>query len=379
MKRILVYVQHLLGVGHLHRTALITSALARSGFSVTVINGGVPQTSVDFGPVDILQLDPIKTDAGFKALYDKDGAVIDDSFKKSRKNLLIKAVNQIKPDFVLVETYPFGRRQMRFELLPLLEHLKHGLEYRPLVASSIRDVIQPKSNPGRCQEIIAIVDSYFDYIFVHGDESFIAFEQTFPEATNFKEKIIYSGYVVKQLKNEPSGRREENKVLVSAGGGAVGEQIYSTVIDASTSRPGKQYNWHVLVGNNFSGAQFNKLRQSRHAQLIIERNRDDFLQLLSRCCMSISQAGYNTMMDLVVTNTPALVVPFEGVAEREQLIRAKVFEQHGMVKIIREKNLDSTSLLQAMTELSRHREPQIEIKYDGAQRMVEIIKQKMPI
>ena len=379
MKTILVYVQHLLGVGHLHRTALITRALAQGGFNLTVVSGGMPEASIDFGPVNFIQLEPVKTDPEFKALYDKDSVVIDDSFKQSRKSHLINIVNKIKPELVLIETYPFGRRQMRFELLPLLEHLRKGLEYRPLVACSIRDVIQPKSNPRRSQEVIAIVNEYFDIVIVHGDESFIAFDESFPEAINFKSKLIYSGYVVKQLNEELCGAREKNTVLVSAGGGAVGQQIYSTVLDASKSTLGKKYSWHMLVGYNFSTAQFNQLTQNQHRQLKIERNRDDFLQLLSRCSMSISQAGYNTMMDLIVTNTPALVVPFEGVAEREQLIRAKMFEKHNIVKVITEDDLNYMSLLHAMDMLSESPAPQIDMNLDGALHMTEIIRQKLCI
>ena len=377
LNTILVYVQHLLGVGHLHRTALITRALSRAGFDVTVVSGGVPEASIDFGQVKFVQLQAIKTDSAFKALYDKQGNVIDDDFKHARKLQLISVVDQVKPELVIIETYPFGRRQMRFELLPLLEHLRYAMQYRPVIASSIRDVIQPKSNPKRSQEVVSIVDEFFDAIIVHGDDSFIAFEQTFPEATKFKEKLIYSGYVVKQLSNKLSSKREKNTILVSAGGGAVGQQIYTAVIDASKNSFGKQYNWHMLVGNNFSATEFDKLIQHQHKRLLIERNRDDFLQLLLRCSMSVSQAGYNTMMDLLVTDTPALVIPFEGVAEQEQLIRANMFEQFKIVKVLNEKNLNGLNLLEAMKEIIIKPETKLQLNLNGAEQMVEIISKKL--
>lgn len=377
MHRVLVYVQHLLGIGHLHRTSLITRALAGGGFDVTVVSGGVPEASVDFGSVKFIQLEPIKTDHEFGALYDKSGRVIDDKFRRMRKTRLIGIVNQAQPKLVLIETYPFGRRQMRFELLPLLEHLRHTAEFRPIVASSIRDVIQPKTNPARIREVLSVVDKYFDLIIVHGDETFITFEESFPEADNFKAKIIYSGYVVKSLNQESGRNRIENSILVSAGGGAVGEKIYTTVLDASRSRLGKNFQWHMLVGNNFADAEFNALLDCQHPKLKIERNREDFLQLLSRCSLSISQAGYNTMMDLLLTNTPALVVPFEGIAEREQLIRASLFEQHGCVKLLREHELGSERLMQAIDEVAGRPVSGLKIKMDGAQRMVDILKSKI--
>ena len=379
MKTILVYVQHLLGIGHLHRTALITRALAQAGFDVTVVSGGMAEPSVDFGQINFVQLEPIKTDPEFNALYDKSGNVINERFKQLRTSALLEVADQVRPDLVLIETYPFGRRQMRFELLPLLAYLKYELEDSPLIASSIRDVIQPKSNPKRVDEVIAIVEEYFDFIFVHGDDAFIDFEQSFPNAIKFKEKLVYTGYVVKSVEGESTFKREKNKVLVSAGGGAVGEQIYATVIQASKHPRGKQYFWHMLVGGNFSDDEFNKLLEMQHDKLKIERNRSDFLQLLSQCHMSFSQAGYNTMMDLLVTATASLVVPFEGVAEREQFIRAIKFEQLGMTKVIREKDLDSVKLLDAMAQVSNRSETHLKINLNGAEHMAEILLRKILI
>ena len=379
MKKILVYVQHLLGIGHLHRTALITRSLAQAGFDVTVVSGGMPEASVDFGQITFIQLEAIKTDPAFTDLYDKNDNVINQRFKQTRARALLNIADRVEPDLVLIETYPFGRRQMRFELLPLLQHLKYELKDSPVITCSIRDVIQPKSNPKRVDEIIGIVDKYFDYIFVHGDDSIIDFEHSFSDAQKFKEKLIYTGYVVKPFDGDLSGQRKKNTVLVSAGGGAVGQQIYETVIKASKDPRGEQYFWHMLVGGNFSTDEFNKLVNAQHEKLKIERNRSDFLNLLSQCSISFSQAGYNTMMDLLVTATPALVVPFEGVAEREQFIRAVKFEQLGIAKVIREKELDGGKLLEFMAQVSIDNETNQQIKLDGAAKMAEILHRKILI
>lgn len=40
--RVLFYVQHLLGIGHLARVSRIAAALARDAFDVTVVTGGLP-------------------------------------------------------------------------------------------------------------------------------------------------------------------------------------------------------------------------------------------------------------------------------------------------------------------------------------------------
>lgn len=375
MKKILVYVQHLLGVGHLHRTASITRALTRGHLQVTLVSGGMPEPTIDFGPVDFIQLRPIKTDPAFKALYDDQGRVINEKFKQSRTAELLTIVEQIRPDLVIIETYPFGRRQMRFELLPLLRYLKYGMAYRPLVSSSIRDVIQPKTNHRRTEEVVSIVDEYFDIIFVHGDESFIPFERTFPEAIHFREKLVYSGYVVKSSNIESGYKRKKNTILVSAGGGAVGQQIYQTVVKASLHDHGRHYNWHMLVGNNYPAPEYDQLAEKQHEGLKVERNRSDFLRLLSCCTVSVSQAGYNTIMDLLVTRTPALVIPFEGVSEKEQLIRSKMLAQHNIVNVLREKNITNENMLAALAKVPRIPDYTLDIDLHGDQRMYQLIYQ----
>ena len=42
MQRVLVYVQHLLGIGHLMRARLIAEALAARSFDVHLVSGGMP-------------------------------------------------------------------------------------------------------------------------------------------------------------------------------------------------------------------------------------------------------------------------------------------------------------------------------------------------
>ena len=54
-RRLLIYVQHLLGIGHLARTARIAAAAAEAGLTVRVISGGEPVPSLSFGGAEIVQ------------------------------------------------------------------------------------------------------------------------------------------------------------------------------------------------------------------------------------------------------------------------------------------------------------------------------------
>jgi len=65
------------------------------------------------------------------------------------------------------------------------------------------------------------------------------------------------------------------------------------------------------------------------------RARPDFPVLLSACALSISQAGYNTVLDLVAAGRPAIVVPFEEGGETEQAIRAAAMARAGLAQSLR--------------------------------------------
>src|SRR5688572_31361902 len=115
--KVFFYVQHLLGIGHLRRAATLAQALERAGFEVTLASGGKPMEGYR-----VLQLPPASSDAAFQQLLDEHGNPVDDAWKRRRREALLAAYAAAAPDVLLIELFPFGRRQMRFELLRSEEH-----------------------------------------------------------------------------------------------------------------------------------------------------------------------------------------------------------------------------------------------------------------
>ena len=92
MTDVMVYVQHLLGIGHVRRIALINRALRDRGLTVSVASGGVPDDGVDFAADHVVQLSPCKTaDSSFSGLVDPNGNVLGDDWKEQRKTELLSA------------------------------------------------------------------------------------------------------------------------------------------------------------------------------------------------------------------------------------------------------------------------------------------------
>jgi predicted glycosyltransferase len=105
----------------------------------------------------------------------------------------------------------------------------------------------------------------------------------------------------------------------------------------------------VLLGGNLAQDRFEAVRSAADAGTVVERNRPDFARLLAACRLSISQAGYNTVTELLAAGVPGVVVPFEGDGgEREQALRAARLAAAGRLTQVREAELTPARLAEAV-------------------------------
>jgi predicted glycosyltransferase len=361
--RVFFYVQHLLGIGHLKRAATLAQALRAAGFEVTLASGGAPVEGIQ-----VLQLPPVSS-PDFKQLLDETGKPVDDAWKARRRDALLRAFQQFLPEILLIELFPFGRRQMRFELRPLLE-AAHRERPRPLVVCSVRDLIQP--NPVREEEMLERFERYFDRLLVHGDPGVALFERSFGKAGRLAGKLHYTGYVVEEAENE--GTAGEGEVLVSAGGGAVGRRLLETAIQARPLTRLRERTWRILAGLNFDN--FERLASHADKSLIVERARNDFTLRLKNCVLSVSQAGYNTVMETLQAGARAVLVPFAGGGESEQTLRARLLAERGLVHVVEEEVLTAATLAAAVDRAAAGARPAPgAIDLGGARRSAELLRE----
>ncbi len=85
--KILFYVQHLLGIGHLMRAGTLARALEAGGFDTLLVSGGTPVPGFDASPARFEQLSPTRaTDKFFKVLVDENDNQIDDDWQAGRRD-----------------------------------------------------------------------------------------------------------------------------------------------------------------------------------------------------------------------------------------------------------------------------------------------------
>ena len=355
-KRVLFYVQHLLGIGHQRRGATLTRAMQAAGLSVTYVSGGHGIPNLDIGGAELVQLPPVRAvDLYFKKLVDDNDRPIDDVWRARRRGALLDAWRRIQPHVILLELYPFGRRQMRFELLPLLDAAL-ACPQRPIIASSVRDILVAPPKPERMEEMLNRIGHYFDHVLVHGDPDLIPFETTFPHAAQIADKLHYTGYVVDRTgRRGGAGSPGWDEVLVSAGGGAVGDDLLRAAIRARAASALADRRWRVLVGIKVPEGDFQALSAlaveaggETGGGIVVERARGDFPTLLMNCALSISQGGYNTLMECMHARCRSIVVPYAGGLETEQTLRAELLAARGVITVIREEDLSPAAIAAAI-------------------------------
>ena len=374
--RAFLYVQHLLGVGHLKRMALIAGALRERGAEVTLVSGGAPVSGI---PVDV-QLPPASAaDLGFRTLADAAGKPVSEPWKRRRAGLLLDAWRRFcdagPAGALVIELFPFGRRQMRFELLPLLEEAKRAPARprgrRPLVICSVRDLLQP--SPAREDEAAALFARFFDRLLVHGDPALVGFERTFGAVQRLAGKLSYTGYVVG---DPPSGSAGTGEVIVSAGGGAVGARLLRTALEARPQTLLREATWRLLAGLNAADGELRALAARAGAGVVVERHRADLPALLANCALSISQAGYNTVAEILQARARSVLVPFAADGEAEQTLRAQALAARGAAQLVEEADLAPRPLADAVNRALRAERPAAALaRLDGARRSADLLRE----
>ena len=126
--KIFFYVQHLLGIGHIKRATTLARAMSTTGFDVTLVSGGRHVPVINEKGMKFIQLPALRSlDRTFKGLIDDEGKEISDQIREKRRNKLMDILDNILPDILIVEMFPFGRKMLEFEIIPLLDKARWSI------------------------------------------------------------------------------------------------------------------------------------------------------------------------------------------------------------------------------------------------------------
>ena len=367
------HVQYLLGIGHLQRALRIVDALAERGLDVTLVSGGMPLDALAASRAQrVVQLPAIRArDAGF-ALLDEAGRPVSDEIWQARRNALFAAFATARPDVVVIESFPFARRAFRVELDPLIA-MARGREPRVRVVSSIRDILVRRDDPARHRAIVARVRADFDLVLVHGDPAFVPLDASFPAAAEIADRLAYTGYVAAEPADDAPPDTHRSEVVVSAGGGAAGRALLEAALAARRAGVLADMPWRLLTGPHLPEPGFQALGEGLPRGVVVERFRPDLARFLRQARVSVSQAGYNTVLDVLAARAPAVFVPFAEGRETEQTLRAGHLAAKGAAEIVPGTELTPARLAAAILRALSRGPGTLAIDTGGARRSAELI------
>ncbi|PPR79388.1 MAG: UDP-N-acetylglucosamine--N-acetylmuramyl-(pentapeptide) pyrophosphoryl-undecaprenol N-acetylglucosamine transferase [Alphaproteobacteria bacterium MarineAlpha2_Bin1] len=351
-KKILFYVQHLLGIGHLKRASIIGEMLSKKGLDVTIISGGSKVSNLNFGKATFIQLPPTKSqNSDFSILLDEKGNKIDTTWKKKREKLIIDIFKKNKPEILITEMFPFGRSQMNFELLPLIEEAKKN---NSIIISSIRDILISDLKKTKIERINFLLTKYYNYILVHGEERIYSIGKKLKLDKSNIKKLFYTGYICKKINKNNFNLYDNKEILVSAGGGAVGKKIIINAIKTSSLLRHKNLTWRIIIGineNNQNKEKYYKLAKEEGINVTLEPFSENFSNYLQNCLISVSQGGYNTMIEAVSFRVKSIIIPFSEDVKSDQIIRAKYFSYLNFITYMNENELNPSNLKTSIVKL----------------------------
>jgi len=326
---ILIYAQHLSGIGHFVRAFEIARALS-SDHRVYLVDGGrgFPHAGADIELVDIPRI--ARSESGLLSL---DACADLASALRQRRQAIRRFCDSQPIDVVLIEHFPFSKWELEEEICGLLE----GLKVRnPRLCSicSIRDIVLPTAHeqPGAdtyARYVLDRLHSHFDALLLHGDESLTPLSRYFAAAGRIRIPLHYTGIVSGKAAESQAARAEITRytggkpfVLVSVGGGRDTMDLRGKVVHASRhlrADPDFSNLLWVICANALEPVDA-KLRQD--SNVVTLPFSAHFLAWLTRARLSISFGGYNTCANLLETQTPALIVP--NLHMSDQLERGRI-------------------------------------------------------
>ena len=373
--RVVIWVQHLLGTGHLRRAASIACDAAAQGLEVTILSGGLPVPHLELGAARLVQLPPLRSlDESFSGLADTAGKPATPAYLEARCIQALAALKAARPDVFITETFPFGRRQLRHEALALVDAARDD---GAVIACSVRDILQRPSKPSRHQDMLAIALERFDHVMVHADPRLAPFAQTFAEADRLGGRLVHTGYIAGRAGRRVTGGPGEGEVIVSIGGGATGGPLLTAALDARlTARAAGDLTWRLLVGHDLDAGPLASRFRRPPEGVIVEPARPDFVDLLTNSAISVSQAGYNTIVDVLAAGVRSVLVPFARGGETEQKDRAERLADLGVAIMLKEEGLSAKTLAGAVDDAIGLPAPRLfDIDLDGAAKSAMLLSQ----
>lgn len=342
MRRLLMYSQDGMGLGHLRRSWNIAQAVLRQAPDTEIV------ILADSPAASLVCLDQTIECVKLPTLVKMDSTtwrngVLSSSAAdvvKMRSELILNIFRGFAPDTVLVDHMPVGALG---ELKPLLDHCR-ALASPPRLFLGLRDVLDGADVIRRTWRDLGAYGYLPDYesILIYGSQDIYDATAAYgllPAA----RRVLYCNYVapldlVDGDVTAPTGDAAcsvDPFVLMMGGGG---HDAFSIADAFLTIGPDL---WQafglrtvLLTGPNMAPTQREALlARGNQPSVRVEAGVGDAAAWISEASVILTMAGYNSLCELVARGKKALVVPRSG-PSLEQRTRSRLFADRGLIRLL---------------------------------------------
>ena len=380
------------GLGHLRRNTNIAARFVQEapGANALLLVGCSPgaffgsQRGVDFIKVPSI----VKADT--EAWDPLNLRISREKMKSLRASMIQTAAEVFSPDLFLVDHVPTG---VWAELLPTLRLLRER-EDRPHTVLGLRDILNTPEvvrEVWRREGIYDVIRKYYDEVLIYGCARVFDTASQYGLDAEFPGKITYCGYVcteepykTKEQMREQLQIKKDKLVVVTVGGGRDAYPILQACLGAFELL-GKDCSCEVVLiaGPLIDPDQRDCLqRQSDGLTVRMLGHVLENLNYMSAADLVITMGGYNSLCEVLRLKKKSLVLPRAG-PSAEQIMRAKLFAERGLIDVIYPQDLCPKLLAERlMVDLERDDYPFCDgaVVLDGAAhaaaRLSELVGQR---
>lgn len=365
--RVALYSHDSTGLGHVRRNLLIAGELSRQGHDVLLVSGSPEATAMTRPPnTDLITLPALSksTSGRYQARHLNMEL---DELLAMRRRLLTSALLGFGPDLLVTDRHARG---FLGELEPVLDRLpttRKVLGLRDVLDAP--DRIRDEWRSRRTDQALA---GWYDEIWHYGDARL--FEPLRAASISVPVPLVSTGYLVADRPPHPIADRPMGSpgpfVLCMVGGGSDGERLASAVLDAALPE-GLQL--LVVTGPQMPRTARDRLagRAAKRGEVTLVDYLHDPAPLLRAARGVIVMGGYNTVCEVLGSETPALVVPRDH-PRVEQTIRAEALRGIGSFEVVAPARATGASIggwLAAAVREPRRRRTEVDL--DGLRRLGE--------
>jgi predicted glycosyltransferase len=286
--------------------------------------------------------------------------------KETREAILRESVLRFNPDLMVVDKRASG---IDSELLPTLHALRENGRHTKL-ALGVRDILD---EPERTRKILAgngsfeVINEFYDEVWIYGSKGIFDTTKEYGFPDSVVRKTFYCGYLKRPtvVAKRPDG---PPRILVTTGGGGDGSDLIEAYLAGLSTLPRNvALRSTVIFGPQMP--QERRLSLLRRFDYMADVNflefEADITNLYAESDLVVSQAGYNTVCELLSFSRRAILVP-RSEPVREQLIRARLLAERGFFECLEPQDLTPETLISRVLEaLNSPTTPASDVDLDG--------------